>query len=277
MQITPRYDGPPPVRVDGVGPEVAGLVVAQRRRLGEALGGFDDAQWATPSRCEGWTARDVVSHLATTNAFWVWSLRQGFAGEPTRFLVGFDPVASPAGLVDADRNRPTAEVLEQYLVSGDELAAVVEGADEAAWSRPAEAPPGHLPATAVALHALWDGWVHERDVLLPLGLVPAVVDAEVAACLRYAVALGPGFRATAGDPGTGSIAVHVHDPDLRLRVVLGETVVVEDGDAPDGAPTLTGGAVELLEAVSLRAPFPADAPPEATAALRGLDEVFDQA
>ena len=277
MQITPRYDGPPVVRIEGVGPEVADLGVAQRRRLGEALARFDESEWATPSRCEGWSNRDVVSHLATTNAFWAYSLGQGLAGEPTRFLVGFDPVASPADLVDADRHRSAAEVLEQYETSGAALAAVMEGADEAAWARPAEAPPGHLAATAVAAHALWDAWVHERDVLLPLGIAPPEVDVEVLTCLRYGVALGPGFQAASGRARTGSVAVHAHDPALRLCVTLGETVVVDEGDPPPGTPMLAGAAVELLEAFSLRTPFPAAAPPAALAALGGLDEVFDQA
>ena len=62
----------------------------------------------------------------------------------------------------------------------------------------AEAPPGHIAIGLVAIHALWDSWVHERDMLIPLGLDPVVDDAEMEACLVYAAALGPAFHASTG-------------------------------------------------------------------------------
>lgn len=50
--------------------------------------------------------------------------------------------------------------------SPNDLLGSLEAVD---WEALAEAPPGHITVSAVTHHALWDSWIHERDVLLPLG------------------------------------------------------------------------------------------------------------
>ena len=67
--------------------------------------------------------QDVIIHLASTNQFWAFSINQGLAGEPTQFLLGFDPVASPAELVAAATGhaaRPTT--LAQFVEGNQALA-----------------------------------------------------------------------------------------------------------------------------------------------------------
>ena len=88
-------------------------------------------------------------------------------------------------MVDAMRAMTSAEVLAQFEEAVDGLANVLDGVDGDTWSTIAEAPPGHVALRSVALHALWDAWIHERDIVLPLGLDPVVEDDEVAACLLY--------------------------------------------------------------------------------------------
>lgn len=99
VQINPRYGDDPVVVIAGDPAAVGRPAVRQRRRFAEELARLTDDQWAHPSRCEGWSAKDVVVHLDSTNAFWAFSLSAGRTGEPTRFLATFDPVASPAELV----------------------------------------------------------------------------------------------------------------------------------------------------------------------------------
>jgi uncharacterized protein (TIGR03083 family) len=274
--LTPRYGDHPvlavDVRVDGPHP-----VVGQRQRLAALLADLSEDEWRRPSRCEGWTVQDVVTHLVSTNGFWALSIQAGVGGEPTRFLAAFDPVASPAQLVDQVQGTPVAETLDQLVSSTEALIAVIEGLDEADWDVLAEAPPGHLPVRLVADHALWDCWVHERDVLLPLGRA-AVVDAdEVLTCLRYGAALGSAFELCAGRSEPGTVVLDVHDPDASVVVSVGSDAVrVGDGAAPEDAVRGEGDAVELLEMLSARdvgVPVPA-AVGRLTA---GLAVVFDQA
>ena len=84
------------------------------------------------------------------------------------------------------------------MASTEALCRQFETLDDGGWSTLAEAPHGHVTISAMALHALWDSWVHERDILLPLGLAPEHHDDEVAASLRYAAALGPAFALSRG-------------------------------------------------------------------------------
>ena len=48
-------------------------IQAERAALADDLEGITDAQWDTPSLCEGWSVRDVVAHMtATTRISPVW-------------------------------------------------------------------------------------------------------------------------------------------------------------------------------------------------------------
>ena len=276
MQITPRYEGRAVLQLDMHG-DPAMPLLRQRRRLGELLATLDVDQWAAPSRCEDWSVQDVIAHLVSTNQFWTVSLGAGIAGHPTHMLVAFDPVATPAQLVDATLGLSWSEILDQYLQTVDELANVVTGLDDAAWSMPAEAPPGHLAAHTVALHALWDAWIHERDIMLPLGLTPTVEPDEVVASLRYAAAIGPALRASAGSTLTGTLGVLTSDPEASFVVEAGTTVVVADTAPAPETPCLAGDAVTLLEGLSFRAPLAHRLSNDDAWLLAGLGEVFERA
>lgn len=196
MLLTPRYDGPPVLQLAGPIGDPAVPLLRQRRRLVDLVAGLDDAQWAAASRCEGWTVRDVMAHLVGVDQFWEVSASAALAGDPTRYLQAFDPAATPAKMVDGMQDLAPAAVLEHFRGGVEALADVLGGLDEERWSVVAEAPPGHVSLHALALHALWDAWIHERDIVVPLGLQPVVEADEVRACLRYVAGLGPALSAT---------------------------------------------------------------------------------
>lgn len=276
MQLTPRYDGPPVLRLTGEHPDPAEVLLRQRRRLADLLGGLSDGQWATPSRCQAWTVRDVIAHLVDVDRFWTFSIGAGRAGEPTRFLATFDPVATPPQLVDAMADVDPGALLETFRAGVDGLAAALADLDDVGWDTLAEAPPGHIPLRALVLHALWDGWVHERDIVLPLGLAPVEEPDEVAACLLYAAALGPAFAACAGSEREGALVVEATDPATCVVVGLGPEVTASlGGVVPADAVVLRGPAVDLVEGLSLRAPAPS-LPAGDRWVLGGLATAFDQ-
>ena len=277
MLLTPRYDSEPLVTVAGQVDDPAVALLRQRRRFADVLRGLDDDQWATQSRCDAWTVHGVVSHLVGTNQFWAFAMGAALAGEPTRFLGTFDPVATPLSMVERMEQLSPAEVLAQYDESVDAMAGVVTGLDRERWSVLGEAPPGHVSLEAVALHALWDAWTHERDCLLPLGLAQVEEPDEILGSLRYAAALGPAFSRAAGSTATGRLAVVATAPDASFVVeVEADTVTVHDAAAPDGVPVLRGTAIGLLEAFGFRAPFEEELPAEHRWLVGGLDAVFDR-
>jgi len=275
--LTPRYDGPPVLRYDGPTGDPLGPLLRQRRRLGALLDGLDDGQWAAASRCDGWSVREVVAHLVHTDRFWAASAGAGLAGEPTRILAAFDPVATPPLLVDASAGVGNGELLARYDAGVEGLAAVLGAVDGDRWDDVvAEAPPGHVPLRAVAAHALWDGWVHERDVVLPLGLEPTEEPDEVAVCLAYVAGLAPAFLATTGSTRTGTLAIVGRDPDVSVVVEAGETVVVSHGAPPPGAAVVEGSSVVLVEALSFRAERPFAVDDADRWLVDGLGTVFDR-
>lgn len=275
MLLTPVYGDRPiltvEVRDDGPHP-----VIRQRQRLEALVRDLPAEDWHRPSRCEGWTVQDVITHLSSTNGFWAFSIGAGLAGEPTRFLAAFDPVASPAQMVEKVRGTPIEQTLDEFSSSNDALAVAVEALDDTGWATTAEAPPGHLPIRLVADHALWDAWIHERDIVLPLDR-PAVVEAdEVRCCLRYAVGLGLAFALSTGAVPDGAMVIDVEGPDDHVVVEIDDHQVrIHGGVAPEGARHLRGDAVALVELLSIR--DPGVAPPDGLGWLTGgLAAVFDQ-
>lgn len=277
MQLSPRYDGPPVIQFTDPPGDLAVPLARQRRRLGQVLDSLDDAGWATPSRCDGWTVRDVIAHLVGTDRFWAASANAGLGGTPTRYLDGFDPVATPAAMVDGTREQPWADVLADYHRATEALIGAVTALTPEQWAMTAEGPAGHLPVHGITRHALWDAWIHERDVTVPLDLDQEQHPDELTACLEYAVGLGPGLQALGGSGRTGTLAVVAADPDVELVVELGESVVVSHGPAPAGTPVLRGRAIDLIEGLSLRAPLRHDLADADRWMIGGLAVAFDQA
>jgi uncharacterized protein (TIGR03083 family) len=274
--LTPRYAGPPLIAVDerDPGPHP---VVQQRRRLEALLADLSEEEWQAPSRCDEWTVQEVVAHLDSVNGFFALSIAQGLAGEPTRFLASFDPVATPAELVERTRGATPAATFDAFRASNDAFLGAVGQLDGAGWDAIAESPPGHVPIRLLADHALWDSWVHERDIGQPLGRATVEDAAEVVTSLRYAAALGRGFDLSSGRAVAGDTVLEVTDPEARVVVsVDGDQVRTHAGAAREGAPVARLGAVPLLEMLSIR--DAGEPVPDVVAGLTaGLATVFDQA
>lgn len=247
-------DHPVPVEID---PAVGSPIEPwrrHRRRLLASLEALDDRSWSAPSRCDGWSAQDVASHLATADGFWAFSLAQGLSGSPTDVLRGFDPVASPASLVEPTRAQAPAEVLDAFRSANRAFEAVVDGLDDAALDTICEAPPGHAPARLVLAHALWDSWLHERDILVPLGAPPPVEADELAVATWYAMTLGAVEGGLLDDPepvGPGlteafDVTVAFDDlPGSALHLRVDRTVRLSPGDPAEA--TTVGAALDFVE------------------------------
>ncbi len=276
MQLAPLYGPEPVIDLDGAPSDVAAPTIRQRRRLVEALTTFDEDQWAHPSRCDGWTARDVILHLDTTNGFWTYSIMTGLAGKPSRVLTTFDPVASPAQMVAGEGDIAPGTVLERFIASTDRLEQLLRSLDDDGWTVLAEAPPGHITVSALVHHALWDSWVHERDILLPMGIAPDEESDEIVAGLRYVAALGPALAIGHGMSKQGRFGVDATGPDASFVVEIDDRVHVR-GRADETELRLHGNAVELLEALSVRRELAQTVPAGSAWMLRGLLDTFDVA
>jgi hypothetical protein len=217
----------------------------------------------------------VVAHLIGTNHFWAASIASGLSGEPTRILASFDPVATPARMVESMRDLSPQATFEQLVDSQRVLLDAVEALDDTGWSAIAESPVGHVPIRLLVSHALWDSWVHERDVLVPLDIQPDEEPDEVLACLSYVAALAPAFALSAGGRDTGTLVIDVVDPAAHVVVAVDGRVDVHDGPAPEAAAVLSGNAVDIVEMLSIRARFDQPIADEHRWLVGGLAAVFD--
>ncbi len=241
----------------------------QRKRLEAQLATFTDDQWQTHSRCTDWTVRDVIAHLVGVNQFWTYSVKCALAGNPSRLLANFDPAGTPAEMVAGMVAISTSEVLAQFVFSNREFLASLDGLTTAQWGMLGESPAGHVPLRLVAQHALWDSWIHERDIMVPLGLAQVEEPDELTSCLRYVAALSPTFTISTGADIGGVFGVSARRPTITFSIAVHDTVTCSQRAEFDGI-TLMGDATELVEALSLRAPLPDDAPEAWQQLLTGI-------
>jgi uncharacterized protein (TIGR03083 family) len=274
VKLSPIYGEHPVLHVDSIVSDVATPLLRQRDRLGDLLSELSNDQWASASRCDGWTVQDVVSHLVTVNQFWALSITSGAAGTPTRYLVDFDPVATPKQLVSSVRSLTPDETLHNYKESNAALRAAVEQLTPASWELMAEAPPGHLAIHVLALHALWDAWVHERDIAFPLGREMVEEADEIIASLAYVAGLGAALRDADAPIRRGALEIRATDPDTCIVIDIDSAILVSPGPAQGAAVTVTGDAIELLEAFSIRAPFTVSMDAQDRWLLGNLGQVF---
>lgn len=258
MRISPRYEGPDIITfADGA--DVAEAFVRQRQRQQATLSSLDDGEWGAQSRCGEWTVQDVVAHLDIVNQFFHGSIAAGLAGTPTRMLMGFDPKATPAAMVDDVRSASPDETLAGFVKSNETFCDLVAGLDDEQWSTITEAPAGLLAVSIAVHHALWDAWVHERDIALPLGRTPTEDPDEIKACLRFVAAFTPALALNmdmATPPAT--LVIDTTSPDFHLTIEATDRVTVHESPTATTSPRLElrEPAVPLLEALSVRAPLP---------------------
>lgn len=243
-----------------------------RRRFLDELAGLSQQQWHSPTRCDRWDAVDVIWHLITADQFWAAAIASGTTGNPTRFLVGFDPTTTPGDIAAAARRDSPTETLAAMREMNDSFEAVVSAVDPHDWENLAESPIGHVPARLALAHAFWDSWLHERDILVPLGLAPEPELDELWVVTWYsliAAALQGGlpFDQDAVAPGpdapfTERVSFE-EIPNRTLEVSVGERVSVA---VVDGGGTRVGSALEFVEYFTGRSDKGAAAMPEDLAA-----------
>lgn len=141
------------------------LIANERRRVADLLDGLDDAQWATPSLCAGWTVRDVAAHLTVG-----WSFpKLRFARLMVRHR-GFDGANAVAARVLAER--PTAEIVADVRRNADNPFA---------------------PPIVGLVAQLADVITHGQDIARPLGLEHEVDPAAVRPALDLSVSRKAGL------------------------------------------------------------------------------------
>ncbi|MGZ8763728.1 MAG: maleylpyruvate isomerase family mycothiol-dependent enzyme [Acidimicrobiia bacterium] len=253
--------------LEAVEPLVVDAFVAQRRRLLATARDLADDQWTSSTRCGDWNARELVIHvLGATDA-----CRTTLTGEHSVFGGRFDPNASPNQFVESRAGEPVETTLEQLDTAIAATADAIEG-------QRARTPTPQMTAVwgeevdwrLFVTHMFWDGWIHERDLLLPLGREPEASDAEnrLAAAYGFHTAaimigmVGMPLDTTVRLEGTGSGTYRVRADGLDVTVSVSPL-------APEDGPS-NGIAIAVTDALAGRGPELAtvlDASPDVVDAL----------
>jgi uncharacterized protein (TIGR03083 family) len=153
----------------------------QRQRFVTVLCGLGPGDWAAPTRCPAWSAHDVVRHLCDGNM-----IAAGADDHALDLTAGFDPRITPRGWPAASARESPAATLGRFVTTTGELLALLRDRLARRQRFDVHLPYGPMDWTILLLHAFWDSWLHERDVLLARGAQhPTDGDAT-----RYATAYG---------------------------------------------------------------------------------------
>jgi uncharacterized protein (TIGR03083 family) len=244
----------------------------QRQRFVTVLQAFGPSDWAAPTRCADWSAHDVVRHLCDCTAVGN-AIVAGTDDHTLDITAGFDPRITPRGWLAASAGEPPGATLGRFVATTDEL--LVLARDRLAQCRRFDValPYGPMDWTVLLLHAFWDSWLHERDVLLARGTEhPTDGDATV-----YTTAYGLFIAA--------AVASMLGDQVQEKLTLGGDGGGVFEVDSHDGVTltvtrvTTTGPpAAQVTDALAGRAPLAAalsDLAPSSRAALSHLADFFN--
>jgi uncharacterized protein (TIGR03083 family) len=146
----------------------------EAERLDLYFASLDDTAWLTPSRCEGWTVRDVLAHLAGEEAYNHACLDDDLAGLSAR--MESEGITSLTDFNDwtvrTRRDRPIAQVLDEWRTENGDTRRRVR-----TLGRDATLPTmsGPYPVGLQVFHYASEYATHADDIGVPDSAAPARV------------------------------------------------------------------------------------------------------
>lgn len=192
------------------------------------IGDLTPEQWATPSLCEGWAVRDVVIHLG--------AIEHLLSGEAPGSMTESVPFAKAGEWMNSARDLDDAALLAAYRSVIDARRAEVTALTADDLALPSMTPVGPGTVGRFVNIRVFDYWVHEQDVRVPLGIPghedgPAAELAidEIQGSLPYIIGKKVGL------PDGMGITIEVTGPVERTMhvQVTGRAGVVDSLESPD--------------------------------------------
>lgn len=137
--------------------EVQAGVLAELEAFEDLIRSIDDAEAATPTRCEGWRVADVAAHVIGS-----------FTDITSGRLEGQGTPEVTARQVEERRGMTTAALAEELTGTRKLAADLLAVFDDAAWAAPS--PGGYDFTLGQGVEALWyDVYLHGDDIRAALG------------------------------------------------------------------------------------------------------------
>jgi uncharacterized protein (TIGR03083 family) len=226
----------------------------QHERVLATARSLDAAEWARPSRCSAWTAHQLLIHLLGATG----ACRTTLTGERDVFAGGFDPNSGPATFVERRAGEPVAVTLDDLEA---ESAATAEAIDALRGASPTPTRTAVWGAPVdwrlFLAHMFWDSWMHERDLLIPLGRPVTTTESEAQLAAAYGLHSAGIMNGLTGNPidvtlqlggtGAGTYTVTADGGDVRVTVVAPATGAAPLGDALLDRDAIAGRLPALVE------------------------------
>ena len=244
------------------------LLSVHHRRLTDTWQGLTPAQWEHQSRNEEWTVHDTVRHVADAME----RVAAVVNGEPGLGKVDFDPRSTPvAWLINSEGESPEATI-DRFASASASLRAGIS--DRFAAGDHAHDPTVYGTAhwTVNVVHVLWDSWLHERDVLLPLGLPAPSSEEEERLVGMYGLLMALVPSMTFGQSVSSTVqlsGIGIHTIEASCGNGSAQSTEVSGGTA-----SISGAAPAAIDALAGRGGAVADVLPGAPGELGLLAAFF---
>ena len=144
-----------------------GLLDAESRRLDGFFATLQGDDWLRPTRCAGWRRRELLAHLAATEAY-----NHATLDDTLQDLVGRATAAGVKGLHDFNdwgvrerENRSVEELLEEWRTASADTRRRIR---ERGWDGSLSTMVGPYPAGLQAFHLAMENAVHADDMDVPV-------------------------------------------------------------------------------------------------------------
>src|SRR5947209_5135370 len=189
------------------------LMAGEAARLDGFFSGLDEAEWQAPSRCAGWSVRDVLAHLAASedyNRACLDGTVQQFLGEMGAKGATDLTTANDIGIREFQGHAPS-QLLDTWRTRASENREAFRARD----GGNVDSTVGPYPARWQAFHLAFELATHADDVAVPVaGDEAAPRNAWQASFGRFA--LKEAKEGVVVEPGAGTTHVQLDDVDVDL-------------------------------------------------------------
>ncbi len=227
--------------------ELLSVLLGHHERLIGSWRGLTREQWDAASRNASWSVHETVRHVAD-------ALERGASAadgdNDLESLHGFDPRSTPMTWLEGSDDESPAGTIHRFEVAArrfrDAVGARLATGDDAR----ATTVYGDAHWTMNVAHILWDSWIHERDVLLPLGFRQECPRDEERLVGLYGVFMAAVPSRRFGQPVSATVQLEGRDRWTLSLSCDGERIVCEE--APGAAVDATGEHGPALDALAGR-------------------------
>ena len=142
------------------------VLTSHHERVLETWRALTNEEWSHPSRNAQWSVHDTARHVSDAMELGA-AVREG--ANDLDALQDFDPRSTPLDWLEASAGESPADTCARYEAAASRFRDVVRSRLASGDDARATTVYGDAHWTMNVVHILWDSWIHERDVVVPLG------------------------------------------------------------------------------------------------------------